>query len=150
GAAARRGRGRVASAGRRRLIVFEITHDPIDPALLESHPGGYGGIVTFLGVVRDTADDGRAGTGLSYEAFEPMAIAEFEKIATEARSRFGDVRVVMVHRVGELRVGEIAVAVVAAAPHRDGAFEAARYCIDELKRRAPIWKKERYADGRER
>ncbi|HEX3456908.1 MAG TPA: molybdenum cofactor biosynthesis protein MoaE, partial [Candidatus Baltobacteraceae bacterium] len=68
-------------------------------------------------------------------------------IAAEARERFGDLHVTIVHRVGELSAGDVAVAVIAAAPHRDAAFAACRYCIDELKRRAPIWKKERYADG---
>jgi molybdopterin synthase catalytic subunit len=116
---------------------------------LENRRSGDGGVVTFVGVVRDTAEDGRSVLGLSYEAFEPMAIAEFERIAAEARERFGDLKVTIVHRIGELNAGDVAVAVVAAAPHRDAAFEACRYCIDELKRRAPIWKKERYADGQE-
>ena len=129
--------------------MLTISRDVIDPVALENRRSGDGGVVTFLGVVRDRADDGRPVVGLSYEAFEPMAIAEFEKIAAEARDRFGDLRIAIVHRIGELSVGDIAVAVVAAAPHRDAAFEACRYCIDELKRRAPIWKKERYADGHE-
>jgi len=109
---------------------------------------GSGGIVTFLGVVRDRADDGRAVVGLEYEAFAPMAIAEFEAIAGEAAARFGtDVRVAVAHRVGALAVGEVAVAVAAAAVHRAAAFDACEYVIDELKRRAPIWKKEGYVEG---
>lgn len=103
--------------------------------------------MTFLGVVRERADDGRAVTGLSYEAFEPMAIRTFETIAGEARERFGDVRLAIVHRVGDLVIGDVAVAVVAAAVHREAAFAACSYAIDELKQRAPIWKKEHYADG---
>ena len=76
-----------------------------------------------------------------------MALREFEIIASEARERFGDVRMAIVHRVGEVRVGEISVAVLASAAHRGAAFDACRYAIDEVKSRAPIWKRERYADG---
>jgi molybdopterin synthase catalytic subunit len=76
-----------------------------------------------------------------------MATAEFERIAGRARERFGEVRMAIVHRVGDLAVGDIAVAIVAAAAHRGTAFDACRYAIDEVKRDAPIWKRERYADG---
>ncbi len=127
--------------------MLAITREAIDVAALVNRRSGDGGVVTFVGVVRDTAEDGRSVVGLLYEAFEPMAIAEFERIAAEVRERFGDLRLTIVHRIGELSAGDVAVAVVAAAPHRGAAFEACRYCIDELKRRAPIWKKERYADG---
>jgi molybdopterin synthase catalytic subunit len=129
--------------------VFVITGEAIDPAAFARERRGDGGVVTFLGVVRDRDDDGRPVAGLSYEAFEPMAIAAFESIAQEARERFGDVQTTIVHRIGEVSAGDVAVAVIAAAPHREAAFDACRYCIDELKRRAPIWKKERYADGQE-
>ncbi len=108
-----------------------------------------GASVTFLGVVRDRARDGRTVVALSYEAYESMACGEFERIEAEARERFGDIRLSIVHAVGDLAVGEIAVAVTATAGHRGAAFESCRYAIDELKRRAPIWKKERYADGNE-
>ena len=128
--------------------MFRIVREPIDPRALETAiRAGDGGVVTFLGIVRDADDDGKPVSALEYEAFEPMALREFESIASEARERFGDVRVAIVHRVGDVRVGEIAVAVLASAAHRGAAFEACRYAIDELKRRAPIWKKERYADG---
>lgn len=130
--------------------MFRIVRETIDPHALEaavSGDGGCGGIVTFLGVVRACADDGRLVRGLSYEAFEPMATAEFERIAGQTRERLGDVRVAIVHRVGDLAVGEVAVAIAAAAAHRGTAFDACRYVIDEVKRRAPIWKRERYADG---
>ncbi len=129
--------------------MLKVTRDPIDPRALEGvlQDGESGGVVTFLGVVRARAGDGRPVDGLEYEAFEPMALAEFERIAQEARERFGDVRVAIVHRTGELRIGEVAVAVAAAAVHRKAAFDACAYAIDEVKRRAPIWKKERYADG---
>jgi molybdopterin synthase catalytic subunit len=108
-----------------------------------------GGIVTFLGIVRSHADDGRPVSGLVYEAYEPMALAELEAIAGEARARFGALRVSIVHRLGALRVGEVAVAIAVSAEHREAAFDACEYAIDELKRRAHIWKKELYADGAE-
>ena len=131
--------------------MYRIVREPIDPRALEAVAGDReGGIVTFCGVVRERSDDGKPVKSLRYEAFEPMAIREFEFIAAEARDRFGDVRMAIVHRVGELEVGEISVAVVAAAEHRGNAFDACRYAIDELKRRAPIWKQERYGDGEAR
>jgi len=128
--------------------VFAIVREPIEARRLEEAiRAGDGGAVTFLGIVRGHAEDGRAVSGLSYEAFEPLATSEFAKIADEARERFGDVALTIVHRIGELGTGEISVAVVASAARRVAAFDACRYAIDELKRRAPIWKKERYADG---
>lgn len=128
--------------------MFRIVREPIEPHALEQIVSpSEGGIVIFFGVVRDAADDGKRVSALAYEAFEPMALHEFEAIASEARERFGEVRLAIVHRVGEVRVGEISVAVLAAAAHRDAAFDACRYAIDQLKRRAPIWKQERYADG---
>ena len=99
------------------------------------------------GVVRDHAHDGRAVTGLSYEAHEAMALGEFAVIASEVGERYPGVRLGIVHRIGDLRIGEIAVAVCAASPHRAQAFDACRYAIDELKARALIWKKEHYTDG---
>jgi molybdopterin synthase catalytic subunit len=128
--------------------VFRIVSEPIDVESLRQvvRPGD-GGVVTFLGAVREDADDGRAVSSLWYEAHETMAIREFESIANEARVRFGDVRLAIVHRIGDVAAGDVAVAVLAAAAHRGTAFDACRYAIDELKRRAPIWKKEQYADG---
>ncbi len=128
--------------------MFAIVCDAIDPRAFEdaTRPGD-GGSVTFFGIVRGHDEDGRIVNGLSYEAFEPLAMDEFEKIGGEVRERFGDVALTIVHRIGEIGVGEAAVAVVASAAHRGAAFDACRYAIDELKRRAPIWKKERYADG---
>ncbi|MBV9720220.1 MAG: molybdenum cofactor biosynthesis protein MoaE [Candidatus Eremiobacteraeota bacterium] len=128
--------------------MFRIVGEPIDPRALEAVIGGSdGGVTTFLGVVRGDGEGGRAVRALWYEAFEGMALREFEAIGAEARHRFGDVRLAIVHRIGEIRVGDVSVAVLAAAPHRAAAFDACRYAIDELKRRAPIWKKEHYLEG---
>ena len=104
-----------------------------------------GGLVTFVGVVRNH-HGGRPVVRLEYSAYGPMANAEFARIIDEAEGRW-PVHVAAEHRIGTLEVGDAAVVVVAAAAHRDAAFDACRYVIDELKRRAPIWKREHYTDG---
>lgn len=129
--------------------MLTITAGAIDPFLVEDsvRSAAAGATVTFLGIVRETSDDGRAVVGLEYEAHESLACAVFETIVTEARERFGEVRLAIVHRVGELAVGDVAVAVAAASAHRAQAFDACRYAIDQLKERAPVWKKEHYCSG---
>jgi len=119
-----------------------------------------GGVVAFLGRTRVTPGTpapgqeaeaarhaGREVQGLEYEAFEPMALAVLGEIADEIEARFGVRRLAIVHRTGPVPLGDTSVLVVAVAPHRDAAFAAARYAIDETKARAPIWKAERFADG---
>ena len=129
--------------------MFAIVREPIDVAAIARsvRTDACGAVITFAGVVREMSDDERPVTGLSYEAHEAMAAAEFEKIAGEARERFGPCEIAIAHRTGELQVGEVSVAVAVAAPHRGPAFDACEYAIDELKRRTPIWKKEHYAHG---
>jgi molybdopterin synthase catalytic subunit len=129
--------------------MFAIVRDPIDVAALAQsvQTDACGAVITFAGVVRENSDDGRPVTGLSYEAHDAMAAAEFERIAGEARRRFGVCEIAIAHRTGHLKVGEVSVVVAVAAPHRGAAFDACEYAIDELKRRAPIWKKEHYAHG---
>jgi molybdopterin synthase catalytic subunit len=107
-----------------------------------------GAVVLFSGTVRDHAD-GRDGVEqLVYEAYERAALARFAEIASVVRERWPVVgRVALLHRTGALTVGECAVVAVVSAPHRDQAFEAARFAIDELKASAPIWKHETWADG---
>lgn len=111
-------------------------------ALLErvSSPG-CGGIVTFTGMVRNRSR-GESIDHLEYEAYDAMAEREMQRIADEAGSRWPEVRLAMSHRVGRLEIGEAAVMIAAAAPHRGEAFEACRFAIDTLKARVPIWKKE--------
>ena len=106
-----------------------------------------GGVSTFLGLVRDH-HQGRAVVGLSYSAYEPMAEASCREIVAEAESRW-PVRVALLHRLGDLVIGDVAVAIAVAGNHRDEAFAACRHVIEELKRRVPIWKREAYADGTE-
>jgi MoaE-MoaD fusion protein len=90
---------------------------------------------------------GRSVESLGYEAHETMAIRILTEIADEIAERFGVERLAIVHRTGEVPLGAASIVVVAVAPHRDAAFQAARYAIDETKARAPIWKAERFADG---
>ncbi|MGZ3496526.1 MAG: molybdenum cofactor biosynthesis protein MoaE [Vulcanimicrobiaceae bacterium] len=129
--------------------MFAIVDRPIevDEVAGSVRTDACGAVVTFAGIVRERADDDRPVTGLSYEAYERMAVREFETIAGEARERFGPCEISIVHRVGDLGVGEIAVVVAVGAPHRGSAFDACEYAIDELKARAPIWKREHYIDG---
>ncbi len=105
-----------------------------------------GAYASFEGWVRDH-NDGRAVTGLHYEAYPALAGAEGEAVLQEAMDRFAILDVRCVHRTGELAIGELAVWVGVVAAHRDAAFAACRYVIDEIKARVPIWKHERYADG---
>ena len=105
-----------------------------------------GGYVAFEGWVRNF-NEGRAVHRLEYEAFEALALREGERIVAEACTRFGVVNARCVHRIGDLALGELAVWVGVAAPHRDEAFRACRWIIDEVKHRVPIWKKEHYVDG---
>lgn len=104
-----------------------------------------GGIATFLGLVRNH-HGGRQVLRLEYSAYEPMAEAEAARIIAEAESRW-PVKVALEHRLGDLAIGDAAVAVAAAGSHRAESFDACRYVIEELKVRVPIWKKEHYADG---
>ncbi len=130
--------------------MFAIVREPIDVTALQQsvRSDAHGALVTFAGIVRERSDDDRAVTGLSYEAHEAMAVREFEEIAAAAIARFGRCNVAVAHRVGDLQVGEVAVAVVVGCMHRARAFDVCEYVIDELKARAPIWKKEHYVDGR--
>ena len=104
-----------------------------------------GAVTSFLGLVRDH-QAGRRVTRLEYSAYAPMAEAECARILSEAEARW-PVRIALEHRIGALDIGDAAVAVAAAGAHREEAFAACRFVIEEVKRRVPIWKKEFYADG---
>jgi molybdopterin synthase catalytic subunit len=127
---------------------FALSSTPIDiaplrAALLDQRAGA---MASFEGWVRDS-NDGRAVLGLRYEAYAALAESEGERILAEALARFAITDARCTHRVGELALGELAVWVGVAAAHRDAAFAACRWIIDEVKSRVPIWKHERYADG---
>jgi len=125
-----------------------LSAHPLDPTAVATRVEGSdcGGVVTFVGAVRDHAR-GHAIQRLEYEAYPEMALQEMDRIADEAEERWTGTRVAIAHRVGHLDVGDLAVVVVAASPHRAEAFEACRFAIDTLKQRVPIWKKEVANDG---
>jgi molybdopterin synthase catalytic subunit len=128
--------------------TFRFSHVPIEVERLRralADPG-CGGFASFEGWVRNH-NEGAQVRHLEYEAFEALAVREGERIIEEALERFGVTRAACEHRLGDLAVGEIAVWVGASAPHRHEAFLAARYIIDEVKHRLPIWKKEHYVNG---
>jgi len=100
----------------------------------------------FVGTVRDRSDAGEV-IGIVYEAWPELAEQKLVGVARELLERWPECKVALVHRHGELDVGEVSVAVAASAPHRDRAFEACRYGIDRLKEEAPVWKKELLAIG---
>jgi len=133
-------------------MFCDIVDEPLElePLIRAVRTGGTGGLVTFVGYVRDRSDDDRPVDGLSYEAHRELALEALRAVGAEAETRFGPARVAIVHRIGELGLGEAAVAIAVAAAHRAAAFDACEYAIDELKRRVPIWKKERYLDGEAR
>ena len=151
------------SGGAQRIL--ELRAEPFGSGILEQLTDRLvteedGAVVGFIGRTRVTPGTpapgqeqeaarhaGRAVQSLDYEAHETMATSVLEQIADEVAARFGVDRLAIVHRTGEVPLGDASVAIVAVSPHRDAAFEAARYAIDETKARAPIWKAERFADG---
>jgi len=125
-----------------------VTQDRIDPcALLEGCTSDSdGAALLFVGVVRNQ-NEGREVGHLDYQAYPPMAEATLLEIASEAREKWATGAISVVHRYGRLEIGEVSVAIAVAAPHRGDAYSASRYIIEELKKRAPIWKREGYTDG---
>jgi molybdopterin synthase catalytic subunit len=131
------------------MMRTAIVTSPIDSAAVLQEAGAVhnGAAVLFVGTVRDT-NDGAAVSGLDYTAYAGMAETELAAIAGEAAERWGSRDIVVEHRIGELSLGEVSVAIAVAHPHRGEAYEASRYIIEQLKQRLPIWKRERYLDGR--
>jgi molybdopterin synthase catalytic subunit len=127
---------------------FAIGFAPLslDEAYQLADDPGNGAVVIMSGTVRDRTD-GRSVEYLEYQAYEPMAIRVFASIGREIRDRWADVtHVVIHHRVGKLKIGEISVLVAVGCPHRGEAFAACKYAIDTLKHQAPIWKKECFSE----
>ena len=127
---------------------FNLSETPFDIAtlranLLDARVGGY---ASFEGWVRDH-NGGRNVRGLRYEAYATLAETEGERVLDEASARFEILDARCVHRTGDLSIGELAVWVGVTAAHRDAAFVACRFIIDEVKSRVPVWKHERYAEG---
>jgi molybdopterin synthase catalytic subunit len=130
------------------VIHTAVGSDVIEPSEVLSRVGSHedGAAVLFLGIVRDHAD-GRSVTGMRYDAYVEMAESVLAEIAWEAAERSGTDRLAVVHRVGDLAVGEVSVAVAVSSPHRAESYEASRHVIEQIKRRLPVWKKEHYAHG---
>lgn len=128
--------------------MYVVTAEPLslDALLLAVSHSGAGGVVLFLGVVRDSNED-RSVRHLEYEAHNAAAEASMRRIGEEAERRWPGARLASAHRTGRLEIGEASVVVAASAPHRAEAFEAARYVIDTLKAQTPIWKKEVFEGG---
>jgi molybdopterin synthase catalytic subunit len=129
-------------------VMIHLTSQPIDyHALTEQvRRPGCGGVVLFLGTVRDLTG-AQVTLALDYEAYPEMAEKKLAQVEQETRARWPVGEMALVHRLGHLDVGEVSVAVAVACPHRAEAFEACRYAIDRLKEIVPIWKKENWADG---
>jgi molybdopterin synthase catalytic subunit len=129
---------------------FAVTPEPLDPAPLVAlvQQPDMGAVVTFAGIVRDNFG-GRRTARLQYEAYAAMAATVLGQIAAEAQVQFGTGPIAVHHRVGTLEIGETAVLVVVASAHRQAAFEAAEWIMNRVKEKAPIWKKEIWADGEE-
>ncbi len=130
------------------MATGRITRDPIrvEDLLEDLITPGDGATVVFLGVVRNQ-NEGRAVSGLEYEAYETMANRVLAEIGRESEERFGTGRIRILHRIGHLGVGEVSAGIAVATPHRAEAYEASRHIIEEIKVRLPIWKKEKYVDG---
>jgi molybdopterin synthase catalytic subunit len=131
------------SGGTEGAPLIELTTEPLDVRRTEAavgHPGA-GAICSFTGVVRDN-NRGEAVTHLEYEAYRGMAEREMRRIADEVAERWPGTRVAMVHRTGQLEIGEASVLISVSAPHRADAFDGCRHAIDRLKESVPIWKKE--------
>ena len=120
------------------IVVDDLREQLMDP--------GAGGLCVFEGWVRNE-NEGRTVERLEYEVYAPLAVSEGEKVIAEAKDKFPHLQACCVHRSGLLEIGDCAVWVGVAAPHRDEAFKACRYIIDQIKLRLPIWKKEHYVDG---
>jgi molybdopterin synthase catalytic subunit len=127
---------------------FELVRTVIDAAALVRHvrAGQDGAIVTFDGFVRNESH-GRETNYLEYEAYESMALGKMREIAAQIHETFAIHRMVIVHRLGRLEIGDTSVFIAVSAPHRGAAFDACRFAIDTLKKTVPIWKKEYFADG---
>jgi molybdopterin synthase catalytic subunit len=127
-----------------------ITSRPIqvERVLASVRDDSAGGIVLFVGTVRRRSE-GKPVSGLTYEVYREMAVRRMKEIAETTRRRWPVVKLTMVHRYGKLKVGEVSVAVAVSCEHRAEAFEAGRYAIDTIKKSLPLWKKEKFAGGKE-
>jgi molybdopterin synthase catalytic subunit len=130
--------------GREPLELERLAADAADAA--GSGAGADGAVVSFLGLVRNH-NVGRSVRYLEYEAYEPLALKAFERIAAEIQDRWPGATLALHHRIGRLEIGEASVAIVARSAHRGDAYAACRYAIERVKQIAPIWKREFFEGG---
>lgn len=128
------------------ITAERLDLDDILRLLAAGVDGREGAVTSFLGLVRGH-NLGRQVVELVYEAYEPLALRAFERIAAEASEHWPSARLALHHRIGRLQVGEASVAIAAASPHRAEAFSACRYAIERVKQIAPIWKREIFEGG---
>jgi molybdopterin synthase catalytic subunit len=128
--------------------LFRLSEAPlsIDGALAAVAAPSCGAVATFVGTVRDH-NAGRRVEWLEYEAYAPLALRSFERIADEVHTRWSETRIAIHHRTGRIMIGESSVVIAAASPHRADAFAAARYAIERIKQISPIWKHEHFEGG---
>jgi molybdopterin synthase catalytic subunit len=128
--------------------MFRLTRQPIQIQELIDFVGSpeAGAIATFIGTTRNN-NEGRRVIALDYDAYDEMAEAELTRLGAEAKKRWPIERIAIVHRVGPVQIGEASVAIAVSAGHRQPAFEACRFAIEEIKKTVPIWKKEVFEGG---
>jgi len=133
-------------------LLIRITDDPVDSTEAVAFVGdpSSGATCVFVGTVRDHSDGGQEVAGLRYESWDELAHRRLEEIAAEMYDRWPIRRMALLHRVGDLAIGEVSVIVACSSPHRSDAFEACRHGIERLKEEVPIWKKESLASGEAR
>ena len=136
------------SGGTGEPLRAELMDGPIDTgrAVAAVSGPGRGAVVIFLGTVRDH-HAGRPVEKLTYSAYRPMALEGLRRIVADLEAAHEDLRAAIVHRLGEVPVGEASVVIAIASPHRAAAYEASRTALERLKAEIPIWKREHYADG---
>jgi molybdopterin synthase catalytic subunit len=128
--------------------MFRVTQEPLNLQALVDYVTDpeAGAIVTFIGTTRNH-NEGRRVISLDYEAYPEMAERELKRLGEEAKRRWSIQRMAIVHRVGRVEISEPSVVIAVAAAHRDDAFQACRFAIEEIKKSVPIWKKEVYEGG---
>jgi molybdopterin synthase catalytic subunit len=128
------------------VVAGPLSLDALTGAVRAAHAGGIGAVATFAGLVR-AENLGRAVTWLDYEAYEPLAVKSFARIADEVAASWPDATIGVHHRSGRLEIGEASIVIVAVSAHRGAAFAACRYVIERVKQIAPIWKHEHFDGG---
>ncbi|MEW6235411.1 MAG: molybdenum cofactor biosynthesis protein MoaE [Candidatus Omnitrophota bacterium] len=132
------------------MILIQTEDFSVDKTVQTLRKTGAGAIVTFTGAVRETSYEGTPVISVEWDVYEPMALKVLEAIRREAIEKFALTDAAITHRKGRQAPGENLVLIAAAAAHRRDAFRGCEYIMDEIKKRAPLWKKERLADGKER